>query len=276
MGNLQTKWASVQAVAWQAPEALDQKIDQIPIEEELTVVNCAGRAHQGSAVTEHQMELANAKLPAAWGAIALKHPRARFIHISSSKVLGDQTPYPLSETAQVNPQDAYARSKLAGETALLQAFSAHPERLLIIRPPLIYGPNAHANFGRLVRIAQSSLPLPLSNATALRSLISRNNLLAAVQWLAQSKQHGVFHVADEKDYSTAELIRTIRTRLNRNPRLFSVPESWVKKGTQCIGKPGIYQRLFQPLQLDCKKLQSTGFTPAESFVDSLTEILPSR
>jgi nucleoside-diphosphate-sugar epimerase len=125
------------------------------------------------------------------------------------------------------PRDAYGRAKLANERSLLTAAQETGLELVILRPPLVYGPNVKANFRALIRLAASGLPLPFAGIDNRRSLIFIDNLVdigarAAIDPAAAGR---VLLLRDTVDLSTRELVCRLAAGLGRRARLFAVPEA---------------------------------------------------
>ena len=152
----------------------------------------------------------------------------RFLYISSIKAMGDETApgkrFCAADTP--HPDDPYGRTKLATERALAEIAAATGLELVILRPPLVYGPGVGGNFRALLRLAGSSLPLPFAALDNRRSLIFLDNLvdLAAVAVLHPDAAGRVFLAADGADLSTPALIRILARGQGREARLFALPD----------------------------------------------------
>ena len=134
---------------------------------------------------------------------------------------------PFCPTDPPLPRDAYGRAKLATERLLLAAAQETGLELVILRPPLVYGPNVKANFRALIRLAASGLPLPFAGIDNRRSLIFLDNLVdvgarAAIDPAAAGR---VLLLRDTVDLSTRELVCRLAAGLGRPARLFAVPEA---------------------------------------------------
>jgi nucleoside-diphosphate-sugar epimerase len=125
------------------------------------------------------------------------------------------------------PRDAYGRAKLANESSLLAAAQKTGLELVILRPPLVYGPNVKANFRALIRLAASGLPLPFAGIDNRRSLIFIDNLvdIGARAAIDPSAAGRVLLLRDTVDLSTQELVCRLAAGLGRRARLFAVPEA---------------------------------------------------
>ncbi len=157
----------------------------------------------------------------------------RFIFISSVKALGEGNVAPYSESDIPAPKDAYGISKWEAEQGL-HAMAKSGMEIVILRPPLVYGPGVGANFLRLLKLAASGLPLPLGAIHNRRSMIYVGNLVDAITLclehpLAAGK---TFVVADGKPVSVSELLRMLAKAMQRPARLWPAP-LWV---FHCLGK----------------------------------------
>ena len=196
-----------------------------------------------------------------------------FVFVSTSKVLGESSPAPLSVHAPRRPRGAYAQSKAAAETALLAAHRRHGLPLAIVRPPLVYGPGVKANFRLLLRALAHGAPLPLASATSRRSYVSVGNLtnaLAAIgASLARPASAEIWHVTDGNTLSTAALCGVLAGHLGRSARLFPVPRSVFAAASRIsdgLGLPrSLVASLFDPFPLDDSAFRARfSWTPPET------------
>ena len=190
------------------------------------VVHLATRAHRPGRDAADNDEAQAARILARSAADAGVR---RLVHMSSIRAMGDATPpgAPFRGTDLPDPRDRYGRGKLAIERALLAAASESGIEIVILRPPLVYGPGVKANFRALMRLAASGLPLPLARIDNRRSLIFIDNLVDLVGCACLHPGAGgrVLLARDAADLSTAELIRILAAELGRPARLFSVPQA---------------------------------------------------
>lgn len=198
----------------------------------------------------------------------------RFIFISSIKVNGEGTPLSSPYTAHDTPQpaDAYGISKHEAEQGLIQLAAATGMQIVIIRPPLVYGPGVRANFLSMVRWLDKGIPLPLGAIHNRRSLVALGNLVdlivTCIDHPAAANQ--TFLVSDGQDLSTTALLRQMAFALGRPARLLPVPEWMLRGGAAILGKQALSQRLFGSLQVDISKTRSLlGWEPPVSVSDAL-------
>jgi len=178
----------------------------------------------------------------------------RFVFISSVKVLGEASlpGRPLQSEDAPAPQDAYGLSKLEAERGLREIAAQTEMELVIIRPPLVYGPGVRANFRALISVVSRGIPLPLAALDNRRSLVGLDNLVdlivTCVRHPAATGQ--TFLVSDGEDLSTPELIRRLGRAMGRPAHLFWLPVWLLQLGATLLGKRAALQRLAGNLQLD--------------------------
>ncbi|WPN25480.1 NAD-dependent epimerase/dehydratase family protein [Pseudomonas marginalis] len=223
------------------------------------VVHLAGRAHvMGEA---HADSLAKFRSVNVGGTTALARQACdagvkRFILISSIGVNGARTiDIPFSEVSTPAPHAAYAVSKLEAEQALRQIAEGSAMEWVIVRPPLVYGAEAPGNFGRLLKLVSSSLPLPLASVKNSRTMISLENL---AHFLRQCITHSsaanqLFLISDGIALSTPEIIAHLAVGMGLQPRLLPCPPALMRWGASLIGRQGMYTQLCESLTIDSSK-----------------------
>ena len=151
---------------------------------------------------------------------------ARMVFLSSVKVHGEHSSAPLTESAPLAPADDYARSKADAEGAL---HSVTGLQLVVLRPPLVYGPGVKANFLMLMKAIAAGIPLPLASVSNRRSFVYAGNLVDAIlRCIADRGALGrTYFVSDGAALSTPALCRTIGEALGRPARLFPFPSAWL-------------------------------------------------
>lgn len=186
----------------------------------------------------------------------------RFVFLSSVKVLGESGMF--SGADDPAPQDPYAISKREAEDGLREIARGTGMELVVLRPPLVYGPGVGANFLRLMRAVDAQIPLPFGAVNNRRSLVFLGNLVDAISLaldhpLAAGR---TLLVSDGEDVSTPELIRKMAEALNRPCRLLPVPPNFMRFAGRLIGKGKEVDRLLGSLAVDISALQSElGWTP---------------
>ncbi len=122
--------------------------------------------------------------------------------------------------------------------------------VVIIRPPLIYGPGVKANFLNLIRLIERGVPLPFGGIRNQRSLLSLTNLVDLICCCLEHPAAAgeTFLVSDGDDVSTPELVRRIARALGRPARLLPLPEWMIKLSGTLTGKSDQLKRLCGSLQ----------------------------
>lgn len=204
----------------------------------------------------------------------------RFIFISSVKVNGEQTdegaPFTVQQRAQ--PQDAYGQSKAEAENKLRELAEISGMELVIIRPPLVYGPGVKANFAAMLRLAERNLPLPLGAVHNKRSLVALDNLVDLIVTCIEHPKaaNQTFLVSDDCDVSTTELLQLMTRAAGKKPRLVSIPVSWLRFAAKLTGKQAVIERLCGNLQLDIVHTKTTlAWTPPISVEEGIARCFES-
>ena len=199
----------------------------------------------------------------------------RFVFVSTAKVNGEHTAAgrPFRHDDLPQPEDAYAVSKHEAEQGLRALAAASGLELVIVRPPLVYGPGVKANFAALMRAVQRGWPLPLGLAHSnRRSFVGLDNL---VDLLCTCLEHPAaanqtFMVSDGHDLSTAELLQRMGVALVRPARLWPVSTGSLMAAAAVLGQREKARRLLGNLQLDIAHTCTTlGWSPPVSVDEGL-------
>jgi nucleoside-diphosphate-sugar epimerase len=245
------------------------------------VVHCAGRVH---VMNDRSPDaLAEFRRVNVQGTVNLARQAAeagvkRFIFLSSIKVNGELTEMgkPFTADDEPAPGDPYGISKHEAEQALRQIVSDSRMELVVIRPPLVYGPGVKANFESMMKWLAKGIPLPLGAIIGnRRSMVALDNLIdLIVTCLNHPKSaNQLFLVSDGEDISTTDLLIRMGKSLERPARLFYVPLAILKIGAFLMRKKPIYQRLTGSLQLDITKTQKLlDWTPPVTLDEGLRRV----
>ena len=228
--------------------------------------------------SDHIYHQANCEHALAFARQCLARAVPRFVFVSSSKVLGDSNEHAANESTRVSPADAYGRAKLAAEIALLQMHRPGYFEVVILRPPLVYGPAVRANFLRLLQLADSPWPLPASRS-AIRSMIYLDNLVDALIYSIERSALGgqVWHVKDSIDWSIHHWIAEIRKNLGRPARTLDLPgdpSHVMRRALRLV--PFLAGRITQglsSLRLDDAAIRASGWHPPVARPEALLETL---
>lgn len=270
------------------------------------VVHLAGLAHvtseRADAETDNKYLRINAegsrKLAGQCACAGVKH----FVFLSSCHAVASESDEMLTDRTIPRPATAYGRSKLSAEEAIKCVLSDSDCAWTILRPPLVYGPGNTANFGLLVKLVKTGVPLPLASVHNRRSFIYVENLVdLIVTCLGNSLAFGkIFYPSDGDDVSTPKLVRAV-SRANQSvqcsvrsdsvpskatrhpspatrhsPRLFPFPESLLKAMGRLPGL-GALRKLTSSLYVDSESLRrDLGWTPPFTMDEGLKQTLAKR
>lgn len=205
----------------------------------------------------------------------------RFVFISSIKVNGEQTPpnQPFTAEDTPAPEDAYGISKMEAEQGLQALAAETGMEVVIIRPPLVYGPGVKGNFASMIRLVEKGLPLPLGAINNKRSLVALDNLtdliITCIDHPFAANQ--VFLAGDGEDLSTTELLQGVAKAMGKTSRLIPVPASMLMFGATVLGKKAMAQRLLGSLQVDISKARNLlGWQPPLSVEEGLKRCFPDQ
>ncbi len=197
----------------------------------------------------------------------------RFVFISSIGVNGVETgERPFSEMDPANPHSPYALSKHEAELGLRDIAKITGMAVVVIRPPLVYGPGAPGNFGALVRAVSRKWPLPLGSIKNRRSLIGVDNL---VDFICTCLQHPraaneTFLVSDGEDISTPELILRLAASMSQSAHLIHIPVVALRAAAEMIGRREAARALCGSLQADIGKARRMlGWVPVVTLEEGL-------
>jgi len=180
----------------------------------------------------------------------------RLIFLSSVKIHGEGSSLAYIESDRSDTLDAYAQSKMEAESALHRIAKETGLEVVIIRPPLVYGPGVKANFLRLLGLAQRHIPLPLGMVHNRRSMIFLDNLISAIMTCVEHPDAAgeSFLVSDGVDLSTAQLVQTIGHHMRSMTPMIPVPVGLLRLAGKCLGKSGEIDRVTGSLTVNTEKI----------------------
>jgi len=192
----------------------------------------------------------------------------RLVYVSTIKVIGESTTdSPFHEDDTPRPSDPYAISKWEAEQALRRISIESGMEIVIVRPPLVYGPGVGGNFLTMLKWMDRGIPLPLASVGNLRSLVGLNNIVSLlVACLTHPRAAGeLFLASDQEDISTPELLRRTAQALRKSPRLFPFPVSMLHMTARLLSKGEACERLCGSLTVDSSKAHRLlGWSPVSS------------
>ncbi len=205
----------------------------------------------------------------------------RFIFISSIKVNGEQTAtgQPFSSHDTPSPDDFYGISKHEAEQGLRELASETGMEVVIIRPPLVYGPGVKGNFASMIKLVGRGLPLPLGAVHNKRALVALDNLVDLIITCIDhpGAANETFLVSDGEDLSTTQLLQGVAEAMGKPSRLIPVPASLLQFGATLLGKKAMAQRLLGSLQVDISHTQKRlNWTPPLTVKQGLQRCFPNH
>jgi UDP-glucose 4-epimerase len=221
------------------------------------IVHCAARVHVMSDDSEYP--LASFREVNTAGTLNLARQAAeagvkRFIFISSIKVNGESTSLDSKFTSsdELRSEDPYGISKAEAEEGLLEIAKETGIEVVIIRPPLVYGPGVKGNFLNLLKLSKFPIPLPFGSIDNKRSMVYLDNLVDLIVICIDhpNAANRVFLASDGDDLSLARLLTLIRQAMNKPSLLLPVPVFLFNLMGRLTGKTAIVDRLIGDLQVD--------------------------
>tara|TARA_R110001583_G_scaffold26757_2_gene96270 strand:+ start:41839 stop:42804 length:966 start_codon:yes stop_codon:yes gene_type:complete len=244
---------------------IEKELDGVEV-----IIHCAARVHlmqesSNDPLVEYRRINTNSTLRLVEQAV--NAGVKRFIFISTIKVNGESTELdkPFKQDDTFVPTDPYGLSKYEAEVGLRKIAQETGLEVVIIRPPLVYGPGVKANFASMMKWLNKGLPLPLGGINNnKRSLVSVDNLVNLIKVCIDHPKaaNETFLVSDDEDLSTTQLLSKITTALGAPNRLLPIPAICFVFVAKLIRKPSISQRLCGSLQVDISKTKELlNWTP---------------
>jgi nucleoside-diphosphate-sugar epimerase len=239
------------------------------------VIHSAGLSAAASGHPEDDYRVLNVEATIGLARAAQRAGVRRFVFLSTIRAqAGASDPRVLTEDLAPQPTEAFGRSKLAAEQGLAEVGLDWAA----LRVALAYGPGVTGNMARLIGLARSRLPLPFGALTARRSLLSLDNLAAAVDCVlgAPAPLRRPLIVADPQALTVGEMIAAMRRGLGRRPGLVPVPPWLLKAALSAAGRADAYERLACPLIADPSALLQLGWVPPVTTAIGLEQLMCER
>lgn len=233
------------------------------------VIHLAGIAHRAADAASYKA--VNVDLPNDLIRAATRNGVERFIFISSTHVHGRWTETPMSPGSAYAPDSLYGRSKMEAEQSLSRFAETVRLSLDIVRPPLVYGPGAKANFGLLLKAARRGIPLPLGDEK--RSVVSLDNLTDALAALClpSTATGRVLLPADPEDVGVREMYRILCDASGASTALPPAPAWLLRPALSLLGRAETFDSLFRTATVDRSHWTSIGWKPRTSLREGLTK-----
>lgn len=229
------------------------------------VIHCAARVHIINEVNEDPIEVfreVNVRGTLQLARSAAVSGVKRFIFISSIKVNGESTtgilPYQSSDTP--NPEDPYGISKAEAEEGLKKLAEQTGMDVVVIRPPLVYGPGVKANFAAMLKLVSSGVPLPFGCIkNNQRSMVYVENLVSLIIECINNTNaaNQTFLVSDDDDLSTKAFVQGLSKVFGKSCFMIPVPNTVLSLAGKALGKTAIIDRLCGSLQVDISYTKNT-------------------
>jgi nucleoside-diphosphate-sugar epimerase len=242
-----------------------------------TVVHLAARAHILRKNTAKDcfvhFQKTNVEGTARLAEEALAAKVKKIIFLSSIGAVAEKTEEVLKPEMQCRPTSLYGQSKLAAEKKLKKIAAGSDMSVIVIRPPLVYGPRNPGNMARLLKIVDYGVPLFLSALDSnRRSFVGISNLIDLILLCLEhpAAANQTFHVSDDEDISTAELLRRMGKALGKPVRNIPIPGSLLRAGLRMVGKGDWVDKLFGDLKVDISETKRIlGWKPKVTMGEEL-------
>lgn len=135
----------------------------------------------------------------------------QFIFLSSMSVFGKSTGEITPDTKPI-PKSNYGKSKLEAEELLI-TLDCDNFKVLILRPPIVYGKNCKGNFQNVLKLLKFSPVFPkIKNK---RSMIYIENLCEFIRISVDENKHGVYYPQNKEYVSTSNMAYILSKELNQ-------------------------------------------------------------
>lgn len=141
----------------------------------------------------------------------------QFIFMSSAIVYGESAPIGKSKVitkdTPVSPANSYGDSKVQAEKGILP-LNDDSFKVVILRPPMIYGPGSKGNYPVLSKLAQKLPVFPQVNNQ--RSMLYIGNLMEFVRLMVENEEQGIFWPQNAEYSNTTDLVKLIAKAHGKN------------------------------------------------------------
>lgn len=236
------------------------------------VVHLAGIAHSTTRIPEADYQAVNCDAAHTLALAARAAGVSRFVYVSSVRAqTGPSAIGALTEAGDAHPTDAYGRSKLAGERAVMDALAGSDTEPVILRPVLMYGPGCKGNMATLMRVARTNWPLPLGAMRARRSVLGIENFCSAVVHAIRERScsGGTFLVADPVPVTAPQIVAAFRRGLAKPHGIFTIPVTGAGPLLTVLGRQNLAERLFADLVVSTGAFAATGWRAPVSTAQGL-------
>ncbi|HIF9267916.1 NAD-dependent epimerase/dehydratase family protein [Photobacterium damselae subsp. damselae] len=242
-----------------------------------SIIHLAGLAHSNS-FSENDYIAVNTKGTLKLANDAVKAGVKRFVFVSSIGVNGSSTEYekPFCYSSEIEPHNVYAKSKLDAEIGLQKIAEETGLEVVIVRPTLVYGPNAPGNFGLLTKLVAKLPLLPFGLVSNKRSFIAVQNLTDLLLTCAKHPNAAghTFLASDGESISTKQFTNAIAKGLNKSIYQLPIPTSIIRLGAKLIGKQSMAGQLLDNLEVDASNaFDVMGWKPPYTMEQAMSLLL---
>jgi len=236
------------------------------------IIHLAGLAHNKS-YTDAEYRAVNTDGTLRLALKATEAGVKRFVFVSSIGVNGTNSydsAFLPSDVA--DPHNSYAQSKHEAELGLWDISKQTGLEVVVVRPTLVYGPNAPGNFGMLTKLVNSIPFLPFGLANNRRDFISVGNLVDLLIVCAKHKNApgNIFLASENNTVSTRDFVNAIAAGQGRKVFQIPIPVSFMRLAGLVVGKSAMIEQLFGNLEVDSSNLKDIlNWTPSYSMKDSM-------
>ncbi len=242
-----------------------------PLEDVSHIVHLAGIAHAPGALPDEIYTRINTDAVAELAGQA-KGKIDRFVLMSSVRAqAGLSSPTTITEGDAPAPTEIYGRTKLEAERRLSESGVDYTA----LRPAVVYGPGVKGNIASLATIAKTPMPLPFGGLDNRRSLLSIDNLIAAVAHVLQTEEtrNETYLVADAESISVAGMVAAMREGLGRPPQLVKMPHRAIRRLMKSFGREADWERVCGTFEIDPAKLMATGWRPEIDSAEGIKKMM---
>jgi nucleoside-diphosphate-sugar epimerase len=245
----------------------------------VSIIHLAGLAHSRN-FTDEDYQSVNVDGTLKLANEAAKAGVKRFVFVSSIGVNGNLTNHiPFSDSSDPEPHNAYANSKYNAEMGLKKIALETGLELVIVRPTLVYGPNAPGNFGSLTKLVQKLPFLPFGLTDNRRDFISVQNLADLLITCANHPNAAghTFLASDCETVSIKAFTNAIAKGLNKTLIQLPIPTGFMRLAARLVGKSAMAEQLLDNLQVDSSNAQDVlGWTPPYTMEQAMASLSESK
>ena len=249
------------------------------LNETQVVIHLANLAHATS-YTSSELKFVNVDLTLNLARKAAKHKVKRFIYVSSIVVNGINCSNSLfSSKSQALPNTPYAKSKWDAEVGLKKIAAETDLEVVIVRPTLVYGPNAPGNFGMLTKLVNKLSLLPFGLTDNKRDFIAVQNLADLLITCANHPDAAghTFLASDGETVSIKEFTNAIAKGLNKKLIQLPVPVSLMRLVARLVGKSAMAEQLLGNSQVDSSNAQEVlGWIPPYTMEQAMASLSENK